>query len=149
MKNLKTISFAIHIDAVRNKVWNTLWNPKTYEKWTKVFSEGSHYQRELKQGHSIQFLGNEGGMIALVEKMIENEQMVFIHQKEVKNGVESESSWQGAKEIYYLKKDSDNGIELQVILDVTPEMEDYFRDRFPKALEKVKQISEQESVTNK
>ena len=144
MKTLKTISFSIAIDADREKVWHTLWDPETYPQWTRVFMEGSHYKGELKQGHTIQFLGNESsGMSALVEKVVENEQMVFVHQKEVKNGVASDSDWQGAKEIYYLKEDPHNGIELQVILDVTPDMEDYFETTFPKALKKIKQLSEQ------
>lgn len=143
MKNLKTISFSIHIDSDRGKVWNALWNPKTYEKWTSVFGDGSHYKGELKQGHTIQFLGKEGGMSAVVEKVIENEQMVFVHQKEVRNGVELVSAWQGAKEIYFLRTDLDTGVELQVVLDVTPDMEEYFTTTFPKALALVKQISEQ------
>lgn len=143
MQNLKTISFSINIDSDGETVWDTLWNPKTYEKWTKVFSEGSHYEGELKQGHTILFLGKEGGMSAIVESIIEKEQLVFVHQKEVKNGVECDSTGQGAKEVYYLKKDLNNGVELQVVLDVVPDMEDYFKKTFPKALETIKQISEQ------
>src|SRR5680860_55324 len=144
MKNLKTISFSIHIDSNREKIWNVLWKPVTYEKWTSVFTEGSHYKGELKQGGTIQFLGKDGGgMSSLIEKLVENEQMVFAHQKELKNGEESCSTWQGAKEIYYLKKESESGTELQVIMDITPDMEDYFNTTFPKALGLVKQISEQ------
>ena len=144
MKNLKTISFSIHIDSNREKIWNVLWKPVTYEKWTSVFTEGSHYKGELKQGSTIQFLGKDGGgMSSLIEKLVENEQMVFSHQKELKNGEESCSTWQGAKEIYYLKKESESGTELQVIMDITPDMEDYFNTTFPKALDLVKQISEQ------
>lgn len=144
MKNIKTISFSIHIDSKREKIWSVLWNPTTYEKWTSVFTEGSHYEGEIKQGNTIQFLGKDGGgMSSHIEKLIENEQMVFAHQKELKNGVETDSTWQGAKEIYYLKKENDTGIELQVIMDITPDMEDYFNKTFPKALALIKQISEQ------
>lgn len=144
MKNLKKISFSIHIDADKRKIWNVLWNPKTYEKWTSEFSEGSHYKGELTKGNTIQFLGKDGGgMTSYIEELIENEHMVFVHQRELKNGVETDSTWQGAKEIYYLKKDNDSGTELQVIMDITPDMEDYFNTSFPKALALVKQISEQ------
>ncbi|MBC7566747.1 MAG: hypothetical protein H7223_07245, partial [Pedobacter sp.] len=49
----------------------------------------------------IQFLGKDGGgMTSYIEKLIENEQMVFAHQKELKGGVETESMWQGAQAIY-------------------------------------------------
>ncbi|MEO6230671.1 MAG: SRPBCC domain-containing protein [Ferruginibacter sp.] len=144
MKNLKTISFSIHIDSGREKIWSTLWNSETYKKWTSVFAEGSYYKGELKQGNMVQFLGEDGGgMSSHIEKLIENEQMVFAHQKEIKNGLETDSTWQGAKEIYYLKKEDDTGTELQVILDVTPDMEDYFKKTFPRALDLIKQLSEQ------
>lgn len=144
MKNLKTISFSINISAGKEKIWDVLWDTDTYEKWTSVFMQGSYYKGELKQGNTIQFLGKDGGgMSSLVEKMVENEQMVFAHQREIKDSVETDSVWQGAKEIYYLKKDDGPGTELQVIMDVTPDMEAYFSQIFPKALAIVKQISEQ------
>jgi hypothetical protein len=41
-----------------------------------------------------------------------------------------------------LKKETDNGTELQVVLDVTPDMEGYFNEVFPKALTLIKQLSE-------
>lgn len=144
MKNLKTISFSIHIDSDREKIWSVLWNPTTYEKWSSVFTEGSHYKGELKQGGKIQFLGKDGGgMSSVIEKLIENEQMVFAHQKELKNGLETDSTWEGAKEIYYLKEETDTSTELQVIIDITPDMEEYFKKTFPKALALVREISEQ------
>ncbi|MBK0383004.1 SRPBCC domain-containing protein [Pedobacter sp. SD-b] len=144
MKHLKTISFSIQIKANRKKVWKVLWNPETYKKWTGVFAEGSHYEGELKQGNTIHFLGSgSDGMIAIIEKMVENEQMVFSHQREVKNGVETDSLWQGAKEIYYLKEETGTSTELQVIMDVTQDMEEYFSKVFPEALRLVKQIAEQ------
>lgn len=143
MKNIKTISFSIFINSDREKIWNVLWDTKSYEKWTSVFMEGSHYKGELKQGNTIQFLGSDGGgMTSHIEKLVENEQIVFAHQKEIKNGVETEAPWQGAKEIYHLKKETETGTELQVILDASPDMEKYFNDVFPKALKLVKQLSE-------
>ncbi len=143
MKNSNTVSFSIHIDANRKKVWHILWNPVTYEKWTRVFMEGSHYDGEMRQGNTIRFLGKDGsGMSSLVEKLVENEQMVFAHQKEVKNGLETDSTWQGAREIYYLKE-TDTGTDLKVIIEVTPDMEVYFKNTFPKALSLVKTLTEQ------
>lgn len=143
MKNLKTLSYSINIESTKENIWDVLWNPKTYRKWTNVFIEGSHYKGELKQGNIIQLLGKDGnGMSSLIEKLVENEQMVFAHLKEVKNGVETDSTWQSAKEVYCLKKQNDTATELQVLMDFTPDMEDYFNKIFPKALAIVKQISE-------
>lgn len=143
MKNLKTISFSIAIDSDRAGIWDVLWNLETYEKWTSVFCEGNYYTGELKQGNTIQFLRKSGGgMSSYIENVVKNEQIVFVHQKEIKNGVETEFAWQGAREIYYLKKESDSSTELQVIVDVTADMEEYFNDVFPKALNFIKQTAE-------
>ena len=144
MKNFKTLSFSIDIKSERGKYEKYFGITQTYQEWTRVFTEGSHYKGELMQGNKIQFLGKDGdGMSSIVEKLLENEQMVFAHQKELKNGVETDSTWEGAKEIYYLKKDLDTGTELQVIMDITLDMEASFNKTFPKALALVKQLSEQ------
>ncbi|WP_442795822.1 hypothetical protein [Pelobium manganitolerans] len=55
MKNFKTISFSIQIDADRANIWKVLWEPNSYRKWTRVFMEGSHYTGELKEGNTIRF----------------------------------------------------------------------------------------------
>lgn len=144
MKNLKTISFSININASREIVWNTLWNAETYNKWTKPFMDGSHIVGELKENNTIQFLGKDNcGMSSIIEKLVENEQVVFAHQREIKDGVEVGPLWQNSREIYHLRKEKDSGIELQVVLDITEDMQDYFNKIFPGSLEIVKQISEQ------
>lgn len=143
MKNKKTISFSIFIDSDREKIWEVLWDPKTYQEWAGVFCQGSHYIGELKQGNAIKFLGEDGsGLSSYIEKIIDREQMVFLHQKEIQKGKETDSAWQGAREIYYLKKETDNSTELQVIMDVTQDMESYFNEVFPKALILIKELAE-------
>ncbi|HET8830399.1 MAG TPA: hypothetical protein VFM79_13720 [Pelobium sp.] len=143
MKNKRTISFSISINSDRGKVWEVLWDPKAYQQWTSVFCQGSHYIGELKQGNIIKFLGDDGrGLSSYIEKLIDREQMVFSHQKEIQDGKETDSTWQGAREIYYLKKETDNCTELQVIMDVTQDMESYFNEVFPKALILIKELAE-------
>ncbi|WP_017258782.1 SRPBCC family protein [Pedobacter arcticus] len=144
MKNLKTLSFSIFIDSDREGVWDTLWNPRTYGKWTSVFCEGNYYTGELKQGNTIKFLKEEReGMTSYIQKLVKNEQIVFVHQKQIKDGIETDFAWQGAREIYHLKKETDSSTELQVIVDVASNMEEYFADAFPKSLTLVKQLAEQ------
>jgi uncharacterized protein YndB with AHSA1/START domain len=144
MKILKRITFSIHIASDRNTVWNILWNPETYEEWSSMFSEGSHCKGELKQGNTIHFLNKDGaGISSHIEKLKENEQLVFANHKELKNGVEIGNSWEGAKEIYNLKDKGEHATGLQVRVDTTPDMEGYFQQRFPQALAMVKRLSEQ------
>ena len=144
MKNLKTISFSIHIDSDREKIWSVLWNPATYEKWTSVFSEGSHYKGELKQGSTIRFLGKDGGgMSSLIEKIVENEQMVFAHQKELKNGCGNRINVAGCKgNLLFEKKKPIPVLNCRLSWTSRRIWKNTSRKLFPKALALVKQISE-------
>ncbi|HEX7366326.1 MAG TPA: hypothetical protein VF273_04475 [Pelobium sp.] len=147
MSNLKTISFSILIDSSRETVWDVLWNHKTYPKWTNAFCAGNYYEGTLEQGATIKFLKSDGeGMTSYIQKLVDNEHIAFIHQAGLENGIEKDFEWQGAREIYNFKKETDACTELQVIVDVSPEMEQYFNNTFPKALQLVKQMAEERAL---
>ncbi len=144
---MNPIKFSISISAPAEKVWKALWNEPNYNKWTSVFSEGSHAETDWKEGSKVLFLDGKGsGMSSVIDKVVPNRQMTFKHLGMVKDGVElppdeKSKEWAGAKESYYLSEE--NGItELKVEMDATQEFEQYFNDIFPKALSIVKQISE-------
>ncbi|MGB8192075.1 MAG: SRPBCC domain-containing protein, partial [Chitinophagaceae bacterium] len=143
--------FKVVIDAPREKVWSTLWNDATYREWTSVFHEGSNAQSDWKKGSKILFVDNEGsGMVSQIEDLVPNEFMSFKHLGEVKGNVEDTTSdkikeWAGAHENYTLK-DRDGKTELTVDMDINDEFWDYFKDTFPKAMNKVKEISERSGV---
>jgi len=72
--------------------------------------------------------------------------MSFKHLGVIKNGIEEAPSeetnqWSGAMENYTLK-DVNGSTELIVEMDITEEFQNYFNEIFPKALEKVKELSE-------
>ena len=144
---MKKERFTIGINAPAEKVWNVLWNDETYRAWTHVFSEGSYALSDWKEGSKIQFLGSDGsGMFSVIDKLIPNEFMSFKHMGIVKDGEEQAidqetESWTGAKENYTLKG-SNGSTELIVEMDVTDDHASYFHDIFPKALQKVKELSE-------
>ena len=52
-----------------------------------------------------------------------------------------ENEWTGGKEVY-LQREKDGITTLTATFDVPPEMEDYFKINYPKALEKVKTLAE-------
>lgn len=140
---MKRIKFTSHIQASREKVWDVLWNDATYRQWTSAFCEGSYALSDWNEGSKIQFLSTDGsGMFSTIEKKIPYELMVFKHLGEIKDGKETISDWAGALESYELKNSGDV-TELIVELDSNEEFETYFKDTFPKALELLKQISEQ------
>ena len=144
---MQKINFSTKINATKEKVWKILWDDETYRKWTSVFTPGSYAESDWKEGSKILFLdGNGSGMVSKIETNRPNEFMSFKHLGEVKNGVEDTESdkvkgWAGAHENYTLKQV--NGItELSVDIDMNDEYKEMFMKIFPKALEQVKILSE-------
>jgi uncharacterized protein YndB with AHSA1/START domain len=139
---MEKMNFSVEINANKEKVWDALWTDANYREWTSVFHAGSYAKSDWKEGSKILFLSPEGsGMHAIIEKKIPGKQMTFLHKGEIKDGVEQESKWGEARESYFL--DEQNGkTTLRAELDTVEEYKKYFEDTFPKALEKVKEISE-------
>ncbi|MBK8428997.1 MAG: SRPBCC domain-containing protein [Lewinellaceae bacterium] len=145
---MKKLTFSIQINAPKVRVWDILWADETYRAWTTVFHPGSHAKSDWKEGSKILFVGGDGGdgMVSKIARLIPNEFMSFEHLGEIKNGVEDYDSpavkaWKGAHENYTLQEKS-GGTELSVELDADDSFADYFQDKFPKALEKVKELAE-------
>jgi len=140
-------NFKIVIDAKPEKVWDVLWNDKTYREWTSVFSEGSKVETDWKKGSKVFFLDGKGdGMVSIIAENIPASYMSFKHVGMIENGKEDIGSkkvkaWSGAEENYTLK--NVNGkTELEVDIDITDDFKDYFLKTWPKALDKLKEISE-------
>jgi hypothetical protein len=145
---MEKINFSTTINAPKEKVWKVLWDDATYRKWTSVFSASSYAETDWKEGSKVLFLDGQGsGMVSKIEVNKPNEFMSFKHLGIVKDGVEDTDSdavkgWGGAFENYTLNEV--NGVtELLVELDVNEEHKEMFMGMFPKALEKVKILSEQ------
>lgn len=144
---MKTLKFKIEINAPKEKVWSVLWEDASYRKWTAVFCEGSYAVSDWKEGSVIQFLTPNGeGMHSIIERMIENEYMAFKHLNMIKDSqileVDATQEWIGAMETYRLKET--NGITiLEATTDTVEKYVDYFNTTFMKALEVIKQLSEE------
>lgn len=140
-------SFKITIDAPREKVWDILWDDTTYRDWTSVFSPGSTVETDWEEGSRILFLDDKkDGMVSRIARKVDTEFMSFEHLGEVHNGVEDTGSekvkkWAGATENYTLK-DVNGKTELTVEMDVTDDFKDYFAKTWPKALDRLKSITE-------
>ncbi len=145
---MEKIRFAVTINAPREKVWSVLWTDETYRAWTSVFSAGSRAITDWKKGSKVLFTDGSGsGMVSRIDDLIPNEFMSFQHLGELKDGVEDTAServlqWAGGRENYTLNKVGDT-TELVADLDMPDEFKDYFTGTFPKALAKVKELSEQ------
>lgn len=140
-------TYQVEINASAKKVWEVLFNDDTYRQWTNVFSAGSYYTGELKQGGRVHFLTPEGsGMYADVIVFTPYTNLMFQHIGEVAGFVEkpmdeATEKWTGAIENYILKE---KGLvtTLLVEIDIAPESVEYFNDTFPRGLEKVRDLAE-------
>ena len=139
--------FKTEINAPKEKVWKILWDDETYRKWTSAFAEGSYMESDWKIGGRTLFLGGEGnGMVSTIDQLKENEIMSFKHLGMIKDGKEDLESeevkkWAGLLETYILES-SENKTNLSVEMDLGDDHKDYLMEAFPKALKKVKELSE-------
>jgi uncharacterized protein YndB with AHSA1/START domain len=142
-------TFKTTINAPREKVWDVLWGEISYPQWTAPFSEGSKVDTNWEKGSKVLFLDSSNrGMVARVADKVPNEFMSFQHLGEIDNGVEDLTSdkvktWAGAYENYTLT--NVNGkTELLVEMDLADDYKDYFIKTWPIALDKVKELAEQQ-----
>jgi hypothetical protein len=144
---MQKLNFSININASKEKVWNTLFNDKTYREWTSVFAPGSYAETDWNQGSKALFLDGTGnGMVSRIAESKPHEFLSIEHMGFVKEGKEDTESkevknWSGAKENYTLSEK--NGVtELVIDMDSAEQYKDYFTKTWPEALGKLKEISE-------
>lgn len=142
---MKKLQFSVEIKAPREKVWNTLWEDKTFRDWANIIDEGQYMIGEIKEGNEVQFISAVSGygVTSLIEKLAINEFVSFRQMADTKDSGEREreKEWTGGTESYSLAK-NDGGTTLTVDIDVPPGQEETFKVRFPKALERVKILTE-------
>jgi uncharacterized protein YndB with AHSA1/START domain len=141
---MKEMQFTVDINASKEKVWDTLWQDETFREWADIIDPGTHMVGKLEEGSEIQFIsGNGYGVTSLVEKLVTHEFLLLRHRADTQdNGQrERENEWTGGKESYALSE-KDGTTTLTVAFDVPPELEEYFKVSYPKALEQVKILAE-------
>lgn len=147
------LNFSITINAPKAKVWNTMLDDATYRMWTETFAAGSHYVGDWSKGSKILFLGPDpatskmGGMLSRIKENRLHEYISIEHLGMVNDGKEDTASeavkaWAGAHENYTFKE---NGKKTEVLVDIDSsggEFEEMFKDMWPKALQKLKELAE-------
>jgi len=137
--------FSLEIKAPRERVWNTLWEDKTFRDWGNIIDEGQYMVGEMKEGNEVQFISSVGGygVTSLIEKLVESEFVSFRQMADTKDSGEREreKEWTGGTESYSLAE-NDGVTTLTVNIDVPAGQEETFKARFPKALERVKILAE-------
>ncbi len=150
---MKKIHFAIHINAPREKVWDTMLEDTTYRQWTAPFNPaGSYYEGSWDEGAEMRFLGPSqdgstiGGMISRIKENRLHEFLSIEHLGMIENGVidttsEKVKAWTPAFENYtFVEKDG--GTELSIDVDSNEEYAEMFSEMWPKALALLKALAE-------
>lgn len=142
---MKEIQFSIQINASKERVWTTLWDDITFRDWANIIDEGTYMKGVMKEGNEIQFISsvNGYGVTSLVEKLNPNEFVLFRHSEDTKESgqKEREKEWTGGTESYSLTEK--NGVTTLIVkTDVPLELEETFNISFPKALERIKTLTE-------
>lgn len=151
---MEKVHFDIDIKAPADKVFDSIVNKKKYEEWTAAFNPTSTFEGGWEKGDKILFVGTskEGkkeGMVAKIRENIPNKQISIQHigmlndGQEVTEGPEIEK-WVNALEEYFLEE-KNGGTHFKVAIDVSPDFKDYFEKTWPKALSKLKEVSERDA----
>lgn len=151
---MQKLRFKKEINASAQKVYETMLGLKdksTYEYWTATFNPTSSYEGSWDKGSKIHFVGvdengKKGGMAS---EIVEHQPANFVSIRhygfldgdiEITTGEQVEK-WAGGHENYSFQEN--NGITtLTVDMDTIDEYLEYFNDIYPKALDKLKEISE-------
>lgn len=149
---MKRLHFSTDVRASRQTVWDTLFAPESYRRWTAEFAEGTYFEGTWEAGTRMQFLVPSGnGMVAEVAASRPPEFLSLEHLGFVKDGVEDTESemvkaWTPAFENYTLTY-AGLATHLAVDIDVTPEFEEYMNKVWPKALARLKQLCEDRAAS--
>jgi uncharacterized protein YndB with AHSA1/START domain len=139
---METLEYTIEIDATPEKVWTALWDETSYRQWTSAFTKGSFYLGTWEEESMMKFLDPENnGMFSRVLKNDPNKEMVFLHLGEIFDGVEVPQDWGDATETYLLEE-TEEGTKLIARIKTSEEFKEFFEDKFPQALQNVKNLSE-------
>jgi uncharacterized protein YndB with AHSA1/START domain len=148
LPDVRRVKYQIEVAVPRERVWDVMLSDTTYRDWTSVFSPGSHYVGGWETGDEIRFLGEGGqeGMASRIAESLRPETVRIEHVGVVKDGVvdttsEQARKWAPSIEEYTFHA-TPEGTRLEVVMDVDEGYVDFFNDRWPKALARLKEIAE-------
>lgn len=152
---MQKLQFKISIHAPAAKVYDVMLgisSKSTYEQWTSLFNPTSTYEGSWDKGSKILFVGvdekgEKGGIVSKIADNIPNQFVSIQHyglvqgNKEITEGPDVEK-WANGYENYRFEEN--NGTTtVTVELDTTEDFLDYMNEKYPKALNRLKEICEQ------
>lgn len=151
---MKKLQFKVIINAPVTKVYDLMLgtnSKSTYEQWTAMFNPTSTYEGSWDKGSKMLFVGvdengERGGIVSEIFDNIPNKFVSIRHyglvkgNEEITEGPEVEK-WANGFENYSFEEN--NGTTtVTVDLDTTEDFIDYMNEKYPIALNKLKEICE-------
>ncbi|UII19120.1 SRPBCC domain-containing protein [Fulvivirga ligni] len=154
---MKTLEFKKDIKASAEKTYDTmlgLKNIKTYEQWAAEFNPTSTYEGSWDKGSKIYFIGtdDEGNKGGMVSEIADNVPFSFVSirhygilngETEITKGEEVEK-WTGGMEKYRFNE-HDGVTTVHIEVDVAEDFADDFKATWPKALNKLQELAENQN----
>lgn len=151
---MQKLSFTVNINAPVNIVYDLmlgLSNKATYEQWTNIFNPTSTIEGSWDKDSKMLFIGvdkngEKGGMISKIAEHIPNQFVSIQHygliqaNKEITEGPEVEK-WASGYE-NYTYTDNNGTTTLTVDLDIIDDFVEYMNEKYPIALDKLKEMCE-------
>lgn len=152
---MERMQFTTRIDAPVSSVHALMIGRETFKQWTSVFNPSSEYESDVEgswqKGSKIRFMGidadgKRGGMVGYIRENIPGKQVSIEYvgivegENEITEGPVADE-WKGFEN--YTFSDNNGATRVTVDIDVNDQMKDYFRDTYPRALAKLKEICEQ------
>ncbi len=152
---MNKLQYTIKINAPANRIYDLMLgisNKSTYEQWTAMFNPTSTYEGNWNKGSKMLFVGfdqkgNKGGMVSEIADNITNKYISIRHyglvqsNMEITTGPEVEK-WANGFENYTFQEN--NGVTEIVVelVGLTEDLTEYMNASWPKALNKLKELSE-------
>jgi hypothetical protein len=150
---MKKMHFEIIINAKPEQVWDAIVDDKKYREWTSAFQEGSYFEGGWNKGDKIQFLAlnEKGEKEGMFSEIAESKKPSFISIRNlgtILGGKEDTTSEEAKKwvPIYenYTLTPQGEATQFEVDADADDNFIDMFKDIWPKALQKLKQVAERQ-----
>ncbi len=151
---MEKLQYKISINAPVIKIYDLMLgmsNKSTYEQWTAMFNPTSSYEGSWEKGSKILFVGvdengDKGGMVSRIVENIPNKFVSIQHyglvqgSQEITEGPDVEK-WANGFENYSFEENN-GSVTVTVDLDTTEDFIEYMNEKYPIALNKLKEICE-------
>ncbi|MBL0884263.1 MAG: SRPBCC domain-containing protein [Chitinophagaceae bacterium] len=152
---MKKLQFKVNINAPAANVYACMLgihDKSTYEQWTSLFNPTSTYEGSWNKGSKILFIGvdekgEKGGIVSKIAANIPHQFVSIQHyglvkgDQEITEGPEVEK-WANGFENYHFEENNEI-TTVTVELDTTEDFIGYMNEKYPKALNRLKEICEQ------